>query len=638
MILVISVAVFANEPIEEPKWQEPINLSSLNSEEDDFAPVWNYFQKQLYFNSTIFGNSSFFTSKLFDSNKFSPPEFVKGELNKAHNHQSFITFLSEDLAYFSSYRLAVARSYINIFQSISKRKVWTSPFPVDSVLCDCFTAQPSISPDGSTLAFVSDRYNSDHNTDVWVFYRQEDGTWTAPVSIRSINSSGNEITPFLASNDTLYFSSDGHDGPGGYDLFYSVNNDGVWQRPQPLNELNTQFDESDFSIIPDGKAVFASNRPGGKGKLDLYLSERSSYKMKRPDDFELSVSAQVSYVKSNSELSFQNFALIPFIFNEPAFINKAISINKDFSILQLPANVDSVHLYTIPIIGKRLNENPLANLYINLYLSELELQNFKNSSLFGLTEKLKNYFVSVWEISPERITINHYSKEKAKSLLYSEKLLFELDSDNDEIFEPIQIGNSDVVLDPPALDVLVDARPRTNVKEWKGELYFNNLRANKAIDGEALPQQFMIDLKPYRYLIHEADSLVVNIISKDNLSQQTAQKLTLNITHTESLIKDIKKINSKSYELFFLTLHKKTMLNDKLLSSIANCNSIIINYFSDDSSNSALICQNLKSELIEKLTNKNIQIDIQKNDSAQFANSLSPYLVRILVEKEIVDN
>jgi len=256
-------------------WTEPVNINILNSEKDDFAPVWNRFTNKLYFNSEVSGYSNFYLTEPSSSNMFSTPILAKGEINQSRSQQSYITFESRNLAYLSTFRQFSERSYLNIFQTRKKKGEWIKAFAVDSLIKPVFMAHPTVSPDGSILIFSSKLNSEFDDTDLWMALKQDNNSWGTLIRISQLQTPGNEITPFLASNDTLYFASDGQEGPGGYDLFISVLKKGVWQRPYPLSEINTEFDESDFCLIPNSKAIFASDRPGGKGGLDLYITEQN---------------------------------------------------------------------------------------------------------------------------------------------------------------------------------------------------------------------------------------------------------------------------------------------------------------------------------------------------------------------------
>ena len=148
---------------------------------------------------------------------------------------------------------------------------------------DSWESQPSISPDGNTLYFVSDRNGS---YDIFVSLKNENGGWGKSFPIGApINTDGNERAPFFhIDGQTLYFSSDGHPGFGGYDLFFSKKNeDGTWQKPVNLGyPINTAADETGMVVSTDGStAYFASTRFSDEGTWNVYSFEL--YEKARPE-------------------------------------------------------------------------------------------------------------------------------------------------------------------------------------------------------------------------------------------------------------------------------------------------------------------------------------------------------------------
>ena len=102
-----------------------------------------------------------------------------------------------------------------------------------------------------------------------------EGRWSQPVNMGpTINTKGDEKSPFISfDNQTLYFSSNGHVGMGGMDLFMCRRTgDTTWSEPQNLGyPINTRGDESSLIVSPDGRtAIFSSDQFGGQGGLDLY--------------------------------------------------------------------------------------------------------------------------------------------------------------------------------------------------------------------------------------------------------------------------------------------------------------------------------------------------------------------------------
>lgn len=138
--------------------------------------------------------------------------------------------------------------------------------------------QPCMAADGRTLYFVSTRPGGYGGSDIWKSVLQDDGSWSQPVNLGdSINSSGNEMAPFIHPDGrTLYFSSTGHPGMGGADLFVSrMKPDGSWQKPENLGyPVNTKLDEINLIINAQGtEAYISAERPNGFGNTDIYRFE-----------------------------------------------------------------------------------------------------------------------------------------------------------------------------------------------------------------------------------------------------------------------------------------------------------------------------------------------------------------------------
>jgi len=153
--------------------------------------------------------------------------------------------------------------------------LWAQPVPFGyTINTTNFEGMPSLSSDNRELFFVSDREGGFGGKDIWVS-RFEDGLWQIPENLGpAVNTPMDETAPFIApDNKTLYFTSNGHPGMGGNDIFLTRRNaNGTWGTPENLGyPLNTAFEEVSFCISPDGsKGFFSSNRPGGFGQMDLY--------------------------------------------------------------------------------------------------------------------------------------------------------------------------------------------------------------------------------------------------------------------------------------------------------------------------------------------------------------------------------
>lgn len=121
-------------------------------------------------------------------------------------------------------------------------------------------SQPALSADGRLLYFVSDRPGGSGRMDIWVSERGEDGKWQEAKNLgTTINTSANEMSPFIHANgSTLYFSSNGHIGMGGYDLYLAEQDTAAgWQQVQNLGyPINTSKDQVSLFVAADGKQGF----------------------------------------------------------------------------------------------------------------------------------------------------------------------------------------------------------------------------------------------------------------------------------------------------------------------------------------------------------------------------------------------
>jgi outer membrane protein OmpA-like peptidoglycan-associated protein len=145
--------------------------------------------------------------------------------------------------------------------------------PVNTVYWE---SQPSISPDGKMLFFVSNRPGGVGGMDIWYSIMGSDGKWGKPVNPgKTINTTGDEISPFIYFNGrTLYFSSNGKPSFGGHDIYSTtINIDSAWTEPQNLGPaVNTPADETGLIIESSGKrAFFSSVHEKSKGKDIFYI-------------------------------------------------------------------------------------------------------------------------------------------------------------------------------------------------------------------------------------------------------------------------------------------------------------------------------------------------------------------------------
>lgn len=175
----------------------------------------------------------------------------------------------------------------NIMMAVRAGSQWATP-AVAPFSGGGLDKEPYFSPDGRRLYFASRRpYDGKDLTrggegayDLFVVERAGDG-WTEPRPLTGANSPTYDNYPAVARGGTLYFAS--HRSSGRNDLFVSRFVDGAYQAAEPLEALNTPATEADPWIAPDESyLIFSSDRPGGAGSGDLYVSRRRSGQWSAP--------------------------------------------------------------------------------------------------------------------------------------------------------------------------------------------------------------------------------------------------------------------------------------------------------------------------------------------------------------------
>lgn len=280
--LFITNSQFAKIAVTHPVPFNPVNLGdSINTPMMEYFPSVSGDEKMLVFTRRIKHGKTeqedFFVSR-FVNDKWSKAINMGAPLNTQLNEGAQSLSAGGNLLFFTGCNRPDGLGSCDIYFSEKINGEWSKPKnlgnPINSA---AWETQPSISADGNTLYFVSTRKGGYGGQDIYVSTKVN-GRWTEPKNLgNKINTPYDEETPFIhPDNQTLYFSSKGHPGMGGSDIYMSRRNtDNTWSEPVNLGyPLNTKADENSFIVSLNGEhAYFASDKIKNDHNLDIYVCD-----------------------------------------------------------------------------------------------------------------------------------------------------------------------------------------------------------------------------------------------------------------------------------------------------------------------------------------------------------------------------
>jgi len=265
----------------------PLIIEGVSTEYDEYLPAISPDQELIFFTRrylkkgidiiTPTFQEEFISSKI-ENDIFSVGQPLSYPFNIEDNEGGACISIDNNLLFFTKCS-RVSGNYNNcdIFYSEKKDGKWGEIQSFGKEICPMYSweSQPSLSSDGKSIIFASDREGGYGGVDLYIINKDNNGLWSKPISLGpKINSENNEKSPFLHTDGkTLFFASDNFPSLGGYDIFYSRKDSlNMWSKPINIGfPINSKFNEISLFVSTDGnQAIFASNNLEGIGGWDLY--------------------------------------------------------------------------------------------------------------------------------------------------------------------------------------------------------------------------------------------------------------------------------------------------------------------------------------------------------------------------------
>ncbi len=255
----------------------------INSPFNDFAPAFRNSSSMVITSSRITSNrkliderngEAFTDNYYFEKNGSLWEDKTRWHFSVTNSpyHDGSGTFTRNGNEYF----FTVCEESCKIFETHILNNRWSKPVLLNESinLPGSDSKQPAVSPGGDTLYFASNRAGGHGQFDIWVSVDAGNNNWGPAINAgRTINTKANEIAPSITDiPSVLFFSSEGHPGYGGFDLFVakanSIGDTLVYNLNFPFNSVKDDC----FLTFHDRQVLWSSNRDGGKGGFDVYHS------------------------------------------------------------------------------------------------------------------------------------------------------------------------------------------------------------------------------------------------------------------------------------------------------------------------------------------------------------------------------
>ncbi|SEP26332.1 WD40-like Beta Propeller Repeat [Niastella yeongjuensis] len=253
----------------------PQNMGdSINSNHLEYFPTFTIDDKDFIFTRRVNGNEEFYESH-FENGHWTKAAPLPGDINSNLNEGASNISQDGQWLIFTGCNFPYGYGSCDLYISYLTPEGWSKPENMGNrINTESWESAPSLSADKRDLYFASNRPGGYGGQDLYVCRQLPNSRWSDPENLGpEINTIGDESAPFIhADNQTLYFTSAGHLGYGGSDLFMAKKQGKGWSKPINLGyPINTIENEGSLVIAADGKtAYYTSDRTDSRGGLDLY--------------------------------------------------------------------------------------------------------------------------------------------------------------------------------------------------------------------------------------------------------------------------------------------------------------------------------------------------------------------------------
>ncbi len=280
---------FIDNALKNPVPFQPQNPGAgINTEMSEYFPRLSIDGTQLFFTRNVKSPQQFIGQEdiyysLKDSMGWGLAQPMP-DINTASNEGAFTLSADGKYLVFTICDRWDTNGGCDLYSSYLKNGEWSQVVNMGkTVNSGAWDSQPTLSADGKTIIFSSNRLGTNGGSDLWISQRGKNNAWTIPTNLgKTINSKGDDESPFLhPDGKTLYFRSNGRVGMGGFDIFYSKFNDTtqIWSEPKNIGyPINTYGQDGALSVSLDGKTAWYAtdmNHTTGikQNNLDIYHFE-----------------------------------------------------------------------------------------------------------------------------------------------------------------------------------------------------------------------------------------------------------------------------------------------------------------------------------------------------------------------------